>query len=671
MSGIATILHVDAQPVAREEIEQLVQSLAWRGPDHQEVWVDGSVAAGAVQLWTTPEDWGTYQPLITPQRDCIVLDGRLDNRAELGQALKIPHADRKTISDVELLWLTYRQWGNDCVSHLVGAFAFIIWDAAQQTLFAARDPLGLRSFFYAWNGRRFYAASTLQSLRGLPSLKTTLDREYIWDYLTATFMGSFDPEATPLKEIRRLPGGHILQLKNGDLKVRRYWQPWELSPIEYKRDGEYLDHFHSLFKEVIAAQCRAVGPLGSALSGGLDSSSVVCIAKELEAEGILPAKEFHTFTMLFEPALRQHAGALVHPAKLDVLGEKYGLTVHKIECDDWLPMFDQLPYRGRVSQDEPFIIPSRAYRNMGLKIKQACPDVRVLLTGLGADEGLASSLFFVVDWLREGQFSKAMQVVKQVSAVSTLSSNQILLHLVLAGLGPRSLAYRLRQKHTGMWDMDLGFRFHFRVPRWAPNKPFLTRRALRRLKLIPRNFKSLATRAAFERNILLLGDNVRLWDDQYIGTASGMEMRHPFYDRRLVEFFLRLPVQQKLGRDGRSKYILRQAMADTVPKPPKEADQAEGEGFLYVYRESVKAQWPQIEQLFVDSRAEAAGFINPGLFLEELGEKRFGRGSSPDTAIFSTLALEFWLRELEEPVAPAQPTKPLNVPAAAAAAPQL
>lgn len=668
MSGIASILHLDEEPVSPKHIEQLVQSLAWRGPDHQGVWRNHSVALGAVLLWTTPEDWDTYQPFTTSQGDCVVLDGRLDNRSDLGQALHITHVELQAMSDVELLWLTYQQWGNECVRHLVGAFAFVIWDAAQQTLFAARDPLGLRSFFYFWNGRRFYGASTLQSLRNLPFVETSLDKDYIWDYLTASFMGSFDPEATPLQEIRRLPGGHTLQLERGNLKIRRYWQPWELSPIEYKQDAEYLDHFHSLFREIIAAQCRAVGPLGSALSGGLDSSSVVCVAKELEAEGVLPAKEFHTFTMLFDQVLRKNAGALVHPAKLDALGEKYGLTVHKIECHDWLPMFAQLPYRGSVPQDEPFIIPSRAYRNMGLKIKQACPDVRVLLTGLGADEGLASSLFYVVDLLCEGYFSKATQVVEQVASASSMTVDQILLRLVLAGLGPRSLAYRLHRGQAGRWDMDLGYRIHFRVPRWTPDESFLTRRALRRLNLIPQNFNSLATQVAFERNILLLGDNVRLWDDQYIGTASGMEMRHPFYDRRLIEFFLRLPAHQKIGHGGVSKYILRQAMADIVPQPPKEAEQEEGEGFLYVYRESMKAQWPQFEALFADSRAEAAGFIDAKLFLEELGEKRFGPGRSADTAIFSTLALEFWLRELEAPV---QLTQPLQMPVLTAVAPQI
>ena len=359
MSGIASILHLDGQPVPQEQIEQLVQALDWRGPDHREAWVNGQVAVGAVQLWTTPEDWGTHQPLITPQGDCIVLDGRLDNRAELGQAIKIAQADLKTMSDAELLWATYKQWGNDCVSRLAGAFAFVIWDNARQTLFAARDPLGMRSFFYFWNGRRFYGASTLQALRQLPFLEPTLDKQYIWDFLTSTFMGSFDPEATPLQEIRRLPGGYTLQLNDAGLQIERYWQPWHLPPIRYRRDAEYGEHFRELFNTVIASHCRAVGPIGAALSGGLDSSAVVCLVKELEHAGRLPAQDFHTFTIMFNQVLRDQIGPFIHPARLDVLGDKHDVTLHKIECDDWLPLFAELPYRGQVPQDEPFIILSR------------------------------------------------------------------------------------------------------------------------------------------------------------------------------------------------------------------------------------------------------------------------------------------------------------------------
>jgi asparagine synthase (glutamine-hydrolysing) len=657
VSGIAAILHLDEQPIIEEHINQLVQAQVWRGPDHQGVWIKDSVALGAAQFWTTQEEWGTQQPLSTRDGGCIIMDGRLDNRAELGRMLEISRVDLETMSDAELLWATYKRWHKACVDHLAGAFAFVIWDSTNQTLFSARDPLGLRSFFYFWDERRFYAASTLQALRGLSFLKPTLDKEYIWDYLSSTFMGTFDPEATPLQEIRRLPAGHFLQLTPAGLEITRYWQPWLLPPIDYKQDTEYIEHFRTLFDQIVAAQCRTVGPLGAALSGGVDSSAVVCVAKELEREGIIPAQDLHAFSLLFNQSIREQAGELVNRPRLDMIAEKYGMPVHQIECDDWLPMFDEIPYRSPVLQDEPFILFPRPYRNMGYKIKKILPDLRVLLTGLGADEGLATTLFFVADWLQEGRFDEAWQaaeeVTKSIAPVASMSRDQVLLNLGLGGLGSRELAHHLRQKRTDITnpiDINLQFRFHFRVPCWAPHKDALTQRALNRLDLIPKTFDdiSISTQAAFERNILLLGDNVRLWDDQYVGAAAGLEMRHPFYDRRLIEFFQRIPVTQKFSPWGHSKYVMRRSMVGVVPIPPQRNGDEEGEGFPYIYKKSLKAQWPEIEKMFADSRVAAAGFITPKLFLEELGKKRTGRGDVTDTEIISTLALEFWLRDMED-----------------------
>lgn len=650
MSGIAVILHLHDEPVADGQINQLVQAMAWRGPDHQGIWAEGCAALGAVQLWTTQEEWGVPQPVITPHGDHLVMDGRLDNRVELGHALKISHPTLEKMSDADLLGAAYQQWGKDCVDYLAGSFAFAIWNPTNRTLFAARDPLGMRTFFYFWDGHRFYGASTLQSLRGLSFLKPALDEKYLWDYLTSTFMGSFDPEATPFQEIRRLPAGHTLLLTDKGLDVTRYWKPWSLPPITYKRDAEYSEHFRSLFDQIIASHCRAIGPIGVALSGGMDSSAVVCIAKELEQAGVIPAQDLHTFTISFSQSVRAYAGELVNQPRLDMIAAKYGIPVHKIECDDWLPMFEEIPYRSRVPQDEPFIILPRPYRNMGYKIKQVLPDVRVLMTGLGADEGLSSSLFFIVDWLRQGNYRPALQVAdivaRQSAPTTPMTRNQVLFNLILGGMGPRSFAYHLRRKRPGPTDGSLGFRFHFRIPRWLPNHKALTQRAFSRLKLIPKTFKAISAQAAFERNILLLGDNVRLWDDQYIGTAAGLEMRHPFYDRRLVEFVQQLPANQKIGPHGKNKYVLRRAIAGVVPMPPENGFQ-EGEGFPYIYRESLNTQWPEIEKLFTDSRAAAAGFIDPKLFLEELSKKKTGRGDSTDTEIISTLALEFWLRDLE------------------------
>ncbi|MEM7331977.1 MAG: asparagine synthase-related protein [Chloroflexota bacterium] len=658
MSGIAAILQPNGQHVEPTHINGLIQALAWRGFDQQKVWKSENIAMGAVQLWTTPEDWGIPQPLVTPQGDCIIIDGRFDNRSELIQALKIPQFDSETMTNADLLWIAYKKWGNTCLDHFAGAFAFVIWDASERILLAGRDPLGLRSFFYFWNGRNFYSASTLHALRSLPILEPTLNKEYIWDYLSTTFIGSFDPEATPFKQIKRLPAGHFLQITDSGLEVKRYWKPWNLTPLNYKTDAEYREHFSALFDEIITAQSRAIGPIGTAFSGGLDSSAVVCALKELERKGVIPAQELHTFTMLMNQAVRQHAGPIVHQPNLDAMSEKYDVTVHKVESDQWIPMLEELPYRGRVPQDEPFAILVRPYRNMGFTIKQICPDIRVLLTGLGADEGLDSNMFFVVDWLRKGRVREALDIAKRVSSFMPIGPYQLLYTLSLAGLGSRSLAHRLNKKYSDyFWDATLGFRYHIRIPQWLPNQTSLAQRALNRTHLIPKNFRSIATQASFERNILLMGDNVRLYDDQYIGTAAGLEMRHPFYDRRLIEFFLRLPPNQKIDQYGSNKHVLRQTLGKIVPKPATKTTDEHGEGFFYVYKESLRRDWAKYESLFKESRAAEAGFIDSKQFLHSLEESSGRNATSFSTAITSTLALEFWLRELEEAVPPAPQSK--------------
>jgi asparagine synthase (glutamine-hydrolysing) len=652
MSGIAIIRHCDEQPVAQAELETLLQAMAWRGPDQQGAWVQGGVALGAVQLWTTSEDWGTLQPVQSPNGDRLVLDGRLDNRPELIHALHLPPQQASTWSDAHLLLAAYQRWGKACVDHLAGAFAFALWDAAHHRLVCARDPLGMRSFFYHWDGRHFYAASTLQALRRLNNLTFHLNDEYVWDFLTTTFAGCFDSQATPFREVQRLPGGHVLIVDGSGLQVQRYWHPWELAPIRYVDDREYATHYRRVFETVVAAQCRAAGPVGVALSGGLDSSSVLCVALEMAQAGRIPAPDFHTFTLMFNPALERVGGNIVSKPLLDAVIAKTGVPHHPLVAYDWLPMFEDIPYRGRVPQDEPYILPSRPYRNMGIKVKQARPDVKVMLTGLGADETMSTSLFFVADWLRAGRVRDAFQVVKHMAGASSYSHSQIWFNLVLGGWGPRSLAYRLHERLGGKGGLALHFRFHFRIPSWLPDGELLARRNLKRLRLIPDNFSGASARAAFERSVLLMGDNVRLWDDQYMGLAAGIEMRHPFYDRRLVEFVLRLPTEQKLGRAGRGKQVLRQAMVDTIPKMPKEAQADLGPGFVYVYRESLKQQWSALENLFRDSRVAQAGYIEPKTYLQELGAKRSGPGNATDIAVMSTLSLEFWLRELEQPHPP-------------------
>lgn len=643
MSGIAAILHFDEYPVEREQIDRLVQTLAWRGPDHQDSWVNGAIALGAVQLWTTPEEWGIPQPMVTSQADALVLDGRIDNRADLSWALGIPERALASMSDIALLWAAYQKWGEACVDHLVGAYAFVIWDAGKQELFCGRDPMGLRSLFYHWDGRRFYAASSLHALRRLNNLQFTLNDEYIWDYLTTSFSGSYDAEATPFREIRRLPNGHFLRLKEAGLHVKRYWRPWETPPLRYKKDSEYAAHLRHLFEEVVAVHCRAAGPVGVALSGGLDSSSIVSVAREMERAGKLPAAELHTFTLVWQGVTQSLTG-YTDGDFADVVVKKYGGATHYLVCDG-VTMFDQIPHRGPAPQDEPNFHLYTPWFNLEQKVKET--GIRVLLTGVGADEGMAGSLFFIVDWLRHGRVRDALRVVKRVAELTPHNYSQVFFNLVLAGLGPRSLAYFLHEMQPRHSSLALNTRFHARVAPWLPEKKRLMRRSLARHHLIPKNFKEISDQAQFEGGLLLAGDNTKLWSDQYLGLPAHIDQRYPYYDRRLIEFFLRIPTTQKIGRSGERKAVMRRAMADILPEAVRLRQGNTDYGF--VFREGLNHHWQEIQTLFANSRAAAAGYIDGPAFLKILNARRFGAGTVSDADIIPTLGLEFWLREIEQP----------------------
>lgn len=643
MSGIAAIYHGDGRPVDETQIQRLVQGMAWRGGDQQGFWVQGSTGLGAVQLWTTPEDWGHAQPLCSPQGCTLALDGRLDNRDELGEALALPRGELPAWSDAALLLEAYRRWGEDCLDHLAGAFAFLLWDPSRGRLFAGRDPVGLRSLFYYWDGTSFYAASTLQQLRALPFVRPALNDDYLWDYLTTTFAGTFEVGATPFRDIRRLPGAHRLSVAGHTLQVERYWKPWELPPLVYRRDADYAEHFRAVFDPVVAAHCRARGPIAAALSGGLDSSSIVCVARQLEQAGQLPAEQLHTFTLVWEKTARSLTGYADGPFA-QIVNERYGGPSHAV-ISDGITMFDRVPHRGPVPQDEPYFHLYATWQYLQQCVRQA--GMRVLLTGVGADECLGGSLLFVVDWLRQGRIRQALRVLKGVTDVTPYSYGQIFLNLIVGGLAPRGLSYRLQQMQPRRVKLGMGGRYHVRIPSWVPDPQRLERRCLARHRLIPPNFSTISTQAQFEVSFLLTGDNARLWSDQYLGLAAGIDQRHPYLDRRLLEFLVRIPTVQKMGYWGERKYILRQAMAGDLPDAIRLRQGNTDYG--YVFREGLNQHWPAFQALFQDSRAAAAGYIDAKAYLRELEAKRLGGGQAPDSDIAPTLGLEFWLREIEEP----------------------
>src|SRR5271166_2728951 len=279
VSGIAGIVHLDGSPINACILQRMTDAIARRGPNRSGTWVNGSAGLGHRMLCTTPEALGERQPLCDERGQvCLVLDGRVDNREELGKALETKGARLRDRTDAEIVLKSYLYWGEDAPVRILGDFAFAIWDARHNALFCARDVFGIRPFNYYCGGDFVVIASELHQLFGDLRVKRIANEGMVAEYLSAQITHC---EETLWEGILRLPAAHLMWVRSGSIAKRRYWDFDFAKEIRYKDDEAYAGHFLDLFREAIRCRLRSCGPIGSYLSGGLDSSSVCVVANEL------------------------------------------------------------------------------------------------------------------------------------------------------------------------------------------------------------------------------------------------------------------------------------------------------------------------------------------------------------------------------------------------------
>ena len=217
MSAVAGLYRTDGRPVNRHEVDRMVLALAHRGPDGTGAWSGGPVALAHGALWTTPESRGEPQPLASAACNVIVADARLDNRRDLLAALGLSGSAAGEIGDSELILRAYERWGEACATKLIGDFAFAIWDSQNQSLFCARDHVGVKPFYYHQSSSAFLFASEIKALLTSPIVPYRLNPSRVADYL----VGLFDDQAiTFYRDVYRLPAGHTLTVTRSGTRIR-------------------------------------------------------------------------------------------------------------------------------------------------------------------------------------------------------------------------------------------------------------------------------------------------------------------------------------------------------------------------------------------------------------------------------------------------------------------
>ena len=534
MSGIVGIVNTDGAPVDRDLLRRFTAFMRYRGPDEQAVWIDGSVGFGHAMLRTTDESVNECQPMSLDGRVWITADARIDGRAELRAKLNGGRVNQLDLAnDIELILHAYCRWDTGCVDHLLGDFAFAIWDGAKQRLFCARDHFGVKPFFYARIGNLFLFGNTLNCLRLHPAVSDTLNEVAIGDFLL--FGSNQDPATTTFADIQRLPGAHRLTLAADRIDVRRYWSLPIDGHIRYPRAGDYVDHFEDILRIAVNDRLRT-STIAVEMSGGLDSPSIAATAKDILVRRGKPF-DIRAYTCVYDRLLTDRDRPFASLA-----ARALGIPMNCLPMDDF-PLFERsIP--GDIREPEPFFSYPRSLAGADFW-ERAAVDSRVLLTGWDGDALMAESprhYFYAL--LRKGEFAELAEGWAWFLRVKR----------ALPPMGFRTWLKRQLGKDPG----------RSLYPSWV--EPSFAARIGLRARWTDLNAEALPMHPTRPMASTMLF--VPNWWTLFEGYDPGVrgfaqEARHPLMDRRLVDYVLGIPpVPWSID-----KHILRCAMQGKLPDP--------------------------------------------------------------------------------------------------------
>jgi asparagine synthase (glutamine-hydrolysing) len=580
MSAITGFWHLDGRPAGSAELQRMLHRLSHRGPG-EGAWCGGAVALGHRLLHTTPESLRETLPLVERGGGlALTADARIDNRQELMDALPGSARPARDAPDSALILAAYRTWGVHCVAHLVGDFAFALWDDAKGHLFCARDHFGVKPFYYHHQpGRLFAFATEIKGMLALPQVPRRLDETRVADYLQWSLD---DQEITFYEDIVRLPPAHTLVVTRERLTLQRYWSLDPEREVRLGSNRAYAEAFREVFTQAVGSRLRSAFPVGSSLSGGLDSSSIVCTARELMRKHA--GGRLHTFSLVFNDLPQCDESPFIG-AVLD----GGGLVPHRIRGDRLSPL-EELDRYLTCEDGASWVF--NMCLHWAMHRSAAEHGVRVFLDGLGGDEVVCHGIGRLPELVRSGRLPELAVSVIRLGRHYGQSPAGILKRRAIRPLLP-PVALRL-------WAASRG-----RLPPASgppPVRPLVARAFAERIGLEARLRRLDRSHPATPGTLrgshcaaLTAGINSAGFESiDPVAAAFSVEPRYPFYDRRLVEFCLALPGEQKL-RWGWTRFVLRQAMAGTLPETVRRRGGKTNlsaqfnEGFLAFERERIEA----------------------------------------------------------------------------------
>jgi asparagine synthase (glutamine-hydrolysing) len=547
MSAIAGLYRSQGAAADAASLARMLAALAHRGSASASV-CTGSAALGEARRGTPPGP--AHEPR---HRTDVLADlsiaaaARLDNRRELAAALGLPSAT--DLTDRELILRAYQRWGESCVPRLIGDFAFVIHDNRTQSLFCARDHVGVKPFYYYEAPGAFLFASEIKALLTSPLVPYRLEPLRVADHLVGFFD---DPAITFYRGIRRLPPGHTLTASRAGVHVRRYWSPDPSRELSLGSNDAYADAFRECFTEAVRCRLRAKGPVGCLLSGGLDTSSIVGLARQIRRHA--GQGPLDTFTAIFPGLPPADLRQIDERAFVNALVAQGGLSPHHVRGDLLDPLADL--DRALWHLDEAFVAPN-LYLHWALYDAARDRGVQVVLDGIDGDTTVSHGLERLAALAQAGQVGTLVRETRALAHRHNASTRALLWQLALQPLVPAPVG---RLVGLAPWANTAD-----PLARTAINREFARRVGI--VERVEAAGRTGRTRSPREAHARALGSGLIPYvlelADKAAG-AFGVEPRYPFLDRRLMELCLALPAEQKL-RGGWTRIVLREAMRGVLP----------------------------------------------------------------------------------------------------------
>jgi asparagine synthase (glutamine-hydrolysing) len=625
VSGIAGIFHVDGAPASPRDIEVMTGALAHRGPDGAGVWCGGSVALGHRLLHTTPESLRERQPIVhATSGRVLVADARIDNREEIAATLGVAAAPPRT--DAELILLAYERWGGACPPRLVGDFAFALWDARERTLFCARDAMGVRPFYWTHQGGAFAFGSEIKALLHLPWVQRDIDPEQVDALLE---WREPDRVSTLYKGVRRLPAAHALAVTRGGVQETGYWSLEPVPELRLGRETDYVEGLRDVFQEAVRARLRSAFPVAATLSGGIDSSSIVCTARRLLAAA--PGPPLKTVSLVFPGLPEEDLKVIDERPYIDAVVRGGGVEPHFVRGDRLSLTADLDRLLWHV--DEAFAAPN-LYLHWGMYKAAHGSGARVFLDGFDGDSALSHGFGRLNGLARAGRWDAFEAEVRAFAEHRGIPPQRVLRDYGLPYLA--ELAWQRRPVTWVRTASELWRRFR------PSRRQMFTRYGARPLLHRGDRIQAATERESHRRGISQPLYQLALELADKASRAFGLEPRYPFFDRRLIEFCYAVPEEHKFAH-GWPRFLFRRAMEGILPP---EVQWRADKGDLSPNLHSCVAGVDRATILLALTRPVLDAYVDRQA-LEEVRERYFGgagRGSDSDCGrLLRAAVLSVWL----------------------------